>query len=140
MVRPVGIETEYGMNCQLGFSGDVDFGFEASTIVRAADWEPSFRGWDYSNEDARLDMRGDRAKALARDPNDLRDSRANSSHLLAMRDDTINRDFFYDLDDLRLATTGERSGADHAAAGDDPRSNKLPSAQRSKLAHTYPPI
>ena len=80
MVRPVGIETEYGMNCH-GFRGDVDFGFEASTIVRAADWEPSFRGWDYSNEDARLDMRGNRVKRLRRAPNDLRDSRARSSQL-----------------------------------------------------------
>ena len=80
MVRPVGIETEYGLNCD-GFTGEVDFAFEASTIVRAAAVEPSFRGWDYTNEDARLDMRGERVKSLARDPNDLRDSNAQSARL-----------------------------------------------------------
>lgn len=80
MVRPVGIETEYGLNCD-GFTAEVDFAFEASTIVRAAAVEPSFRGWDYTNEDARLDMRGKRVKSLARDPNDLRDSNARSRKL-----------------------------------------------------------
>ncbi|MDP6183375.1 MAG: proteasome accessory factor PafA2 family protein [Gammaproteobacteria bacterium] len=80
MVRPVGIETEYGLNCD-GFTADVDFAFEASTIVRAAAVEPSFRGWDYTNEDARLDMRGKRVASLARDPNDLRDSNAQSTKL-----------------------------------------------------------
>ena len=35
LVRPVGIETEYGLNCD-GFTAEVDFAFEASTIVRAA--------------------------------------------------------------------------------------------------------
>ena len=43
--------------------------------------EPSFRGWDYTNEDARLDLRGGRVKSLARDPNDLRDSNARSRKL-----------------------------------------------------------
>ncbi len=80
MVRPVGIETEYGLNCD-GFTAEVDFAFEASTIVRAAALEPSFRGWDYTNEDARLDMRGKRVKSLARDPDDLRDSNARSRKL-----------------------------------------------------------
>ncbi len=80
LVRPVGIETEYGLNCD-GFTAEVDFAFEASTIVRAAALEPSFRGWDYTNEDARLDMRGKRVKSLARDPDDLRDSNARSRKL-----------------------------------------------------------
>ena len=35
MIRPVGIETEYGMNCE-GFSEEIDFGYEASMLVRAA--------------------------------------------------------------------------------------------------------
>ena len=75
----MGIETEYGMIC-LGFEGPVDFAFEASTLVRAADIEPVFRGWDYSHEDGRLDLFGRRHR-LARDPRDLADNRRRSAGL-----------------------------------------------------------
>ena len=75
----MGIETEYGMIC-LGFEGPVDFAFEASTLVRAAELEPVFRGWDYSREDGRLDLFGRRHR-LARDPRDLVDSRRRSAGL-----------------------------------------------------------
>ena len=78
-LRPMGIETEYGMIC-LGFDGPVDFAFEASTLVRAADIEPVFRGWDYSHEDGRLDLFGRRHR-LARDPGDLADNRRRSAGL-----------------------------------------------------------
>ncbi|MXW28885.1 MAG: proteasome accessory factor PafA2 family protein [Chloroflexi bacterium] len=78
-LRPMGIETEYGMIC-LGFEGPVDFAFEASTLVRAAEIEPVFRGWDYSHEDGRLDLFGQRHR-LARDPGDLADNRRRSAGL-----------------------------------------------------------
>ncbi|HJN39188.1 MAG TPA: peptidase, partial [Chloroflexota bacterium] len=61
MIRPVGIETEYGMNC-VGFSEEIDFGYEASMLVRAAAVEGAFRGWDYSREDPYWDLRGIRAE------------------------------------------------------------------------------
>ena len=84
MQRPVGIETEYGLNCE-GFPGQneaaggnapssaVDFGYEASRIVKAAQVEGAFRGWDYRGEDPYQDLRGTRVERLARDPNDLQD-------------------------------------------------------------------
>ena len=75
----MGIETEYGLIC-LGFDDPVDFAFEASTLVRAAEIEPVFRGWDYSREDGRLDLFGRRHR-LARDPGDLADSRRRSAGL-----------------------------------------------------------
>jgi proteasome accessory factor A len=75
----MGIETEYGMIC-LDFEGPVDFAFEASTLVRAADIEPVFRGWDYTREDGRLDLFGRRHR-LARDPRDLVDNRRRSAGL-----------------------------------------------------------
>ena len=80
MIRPVGIETEYGLNCT-GFGEDIDFAYEASLIVRSAPVERAFRGWDYSREDPRLDLRGERVKSLARDPNDLTDSTWRSSRM-----------------------------------------------------------
>lgn len=92
MRRPVGIETEYGLNCE-GFPGTaaqasgstpsaaVDFGYEASRIVRSADLPRAFRGWDYRGEDPYRDLRGMRVERLARDPNDLRDSNERSRHL-----------------------------------------------------------
>jgi proteasome accessory factor A len=85
MRRPVGIETEYGLNCE-GFPGDaggagqgaangpsaaVDFAYEASRIVRCADLPGAFRGWDYGQEDPYRDLRGMRVDRLARDPHDL---------------------------------------------------------------------
>ncbi|HEU5318732.1 MAG TPA: proteasome accessory factor PafA2 family protein [Chloroflexota bacterium] len=84
MRRPVGIETEYGLNCE-GFPGQdaggsatspssaVDFGYEASRIVRAAQVQGAFRGWDYQGEDPYQDLRGNRVERLARDPYDLQD-------------------------------------------------------------------
>ena len=57
MIRPVGIETEYGLNCE-GFQELIDFGYEASMVVRAAPVKGAFRGWDYTREDPRLDLRG----------------------------------------------------------------------------------
>ena len=78
-LRPMGIETEYGMIC-LGFEAPVDFAFEASTLVRAAEIEPVFRGWDYSREDGRLDLFGRRHR-LAHDPGDLADNRRRSATL-----------------------------------------------------------
>ena len=45
MIRPVGIETEYGLNCE-GFQELIDFGYEASMVVRAAPVEGGVRGWD----------------------------------------------------------------------------------------------
>ena len=82
MIRPVGIETEYGLNCE-GFREEIDFGYEASMVVRAAHVEGAFRGWDYSREDPYLDLRGTRAERLERDPKDLRDSTAKSSKMSA---------------------------------------------------------
>lgn len=98
MRRPVGIETEYGLNCE-GFPGTtsiggvawgsarpgtgsgtgtaatpsaaVDFAYEASRIVRCADLPGAFRGWDYQGEDPYRDLRGMRVDRLARDPHDL---------------------------------------------------------------------
>ncbi|HEX2036358.1 MAG TPA: proteasome accessory factor PafA2 family protein [Chloroflexota bacterium] len=79
MRRPAGIETEYGLNCE-GFPGagdgsgpstGVDFGYEASRIVRSADVPGAFRGWDYRGEDPYRDLRGMRVERLARDPHDL---------------------------------------------------------------------
>ncbi len=78
-LRPMGIETEYGMIC-LGFEAPVDFAFEASTLVRVAPIEPVFRGWDYSGEDGRLDLFGRRHR-LARDPRDLAANRHRSAAL-----------------------------------------------------------
>jgi len=85
MRRPVGIETEYGLNCE-GFPGQssgavqgatpssaVDFGYEASRIVRAARLPGAFRGWDYERENPYRDLRGHQVERLARDPNDLQD-------------------------------------------------------------------
>jgi Pup amidohydrolase len=92
MRRPVGIETEYGLNCE-GFPGGsapasngapsaaVDFGYEASRIVRCAELPGAFRGWDYRGEDPYRDLRGMRVDRLARDPNDLRDSNERSRNL-----------------------------------------------------------
>ena len=82
MIRPVGIETEYGLNCE-GFQEEIDFGYEASMVVRAAKVEGAFRGWDYSREDPYLDLRGTRVERLERDPKDLRDSTAKSSKMSA---------------------------------------------------------
>ena len=92
MRRPVGIETEYGLNCE-GFPGTpmgpgagqehggaarsavpsvaVDFSYEASRMVRCADLPGAFRGWDYQAEDPYRDLRGMRVDRLARDPHDL---------------------------------------------------------------------
>ncbi|MBI3971352.1 MAG: proteasome accessory factor PafA2 family protein [Chloroflexi bacterium] len=90
MRRPAGIETEYGLNCE-GFprtgengatgqnggdgsggpSAAVDFGYEASRVVRCADVPGAFRGWDYQDEDPYRDLRGMRVDRLARDPHDL---------------------------------------------------------------------
>ena len=82
MIRPVGIETEYGLNCE-GFSEEIDFGYEASMLVRAARVEGAFRGWDYSREDPYWDLRGIRAERLERDPHDLRNSTSKSSKMSA---------------------------------------------------------
>jgi proteasome accessory factor A len=51
----------------------VDFGYEASRIVRAAQVQGAFRGWDYQGEDPYQDLRGNRVERLARDPYDLQD-------------------------------------------------------------------
>ena len=80
MNRPVGIETEYGINCE-GFGGSVDFSYEASAIVRGAPLGGAFRGWDYRREDPRLDLRGMRVAHLARDPRDLRSTTESSERL-----------------------------------------------------------
>lgn len=97
MRRPVGIETEYGLNCE-GFPGDaagqasqagqpgnpsaaVDFAYEASRIVRSADQPGAFRGWDYQGEDPYRDLRGMRVDRLARDPHDLHGPSDRSRHL-----------------------------------------------------------
>ena len=37
-------------------------------VVRAAQVEGAFRGWDYSREDPYLDLRGTRAERLERRP------------------------------------------------------------------------
>ena len=87
MNRPVGIETEYGVNCE-GFGGPVDFAYEASAIVRGAPLDGALRGWDYRREDPRLDLRGMRVAQLAHDPHDLHSTtelskRLNRDELLA---------------------------------------------------------
>lgn len=80
MNRPVGIETEYGLNCE-GFAGPPDFAFESAMLIHAAPLPVAFRGWDYTDEDPRRDLRGTRVDALARDPNDLLGSTAQSSRM-----------------------------------------------------------
>lgn len=80
MIRPVGIETEYGLNCE-GFQELIDFGYEASMVVRAAPVEAAFRGWDYTREDPRLDLRGTRINQLAHDPDGLCESTVKSSKM-----------------------------------------------------------
>ena len=80
MNRPVGIETEYGINCE-GFAGPVDFAYEASAIVRGAPLDGVLRGWDYRREDPRLDLRGMRVAQLAHDPHDLHNTTELSKHL-----------------------------------------------------------
>ena len=61
-MRPAGIETEYGLNCE-GFPGEPDFPYEASRLVWAAPAAGAFRGWDYADEDPCQDLRGTRATA-----------------------------------------------------------------------------
>ena len=78
-LRPMGIETEYGMICQ-GFAEPVDFAFLASTLVRSLCLRPIHRGWDYSGEDGRLDFFGRRHR-LAHDPHDLAAVAGESSRL-----------------------------------------------------------
>ena len=80
MNRPVGIETEYGLNCE-GFAGPPDFAFESAMLIHAAPLPVAFRGWDYTDEDPRRDLRGTRVDALARDANDHLGSTAQSSRL-----------------------------------------------------------
>ena len=80
MNRPVGIETEYGMICADGAQG-VDFAYEAAMLVRSAPLADCFRGWDYTAEDPRADLRGTRAARLDHDPHDLRGSTAQSARL-----------------------------------------------------------
>lgn len=80
MNRPVGIETEYGMLCGDGVQ-DVDFAYEASMLVRSAPLAKCFRGWDYSAENPRVDLRGKRIKRLDQDPHDLRGSTTQSGSL-----------------------------------------------------------
>ena len=97
MRRPAGIETEYGLNCE-GFPGApggaaggagpglpggaaVDFAYECSRLVRAADVPGAFRGWDYQGEDPYRDLRGMRVERLARDPHDLQGPSDRSRHL-----------------------------------------------------------
>lgn len=100
MRRPVGIETEYGLNCE-GFpvgtgpnasqtttpSPAIDFAYEASRLVRSADVPGAFRGWDYQGEDPYRDLRGMRVDRLARDPHDL-DSPSDRSRALT-RDELL---------------------------------------------------
>ena len=85
MRRPVGIETEYGLNCE-GFpeeranpsdyaslpNGRVDFAYEASRIVRTAQIPGAFRGWDYQDEDPYRDLRGMRVDEIDADQPRLR--------------------------------------------------------------------
>ena len=80
MNRPVGIETEYGLNCE-GFAGPPDFAFESAMLIHAAPLPVAFRGWDYTDEDPRRDLRGTRVDALARDANDHLGSTAQSSRM-----------------------------------------------------------
>ncbi len=69
MIRPAGIETEYGLNFE-GWAAAPDFPFEASRLIRAAPIEGAFRGWDYADEDPYQDLRGTRAASLERDSRD----------------------------------------------------------------------
>lgn len=84
MRRPVGIETEYGLNCegfpattnraQSGGPGGppgVDFGYECARLVGACTELGVLRGWDYRGEDPYRDLRGMRVDRLDRDPHDL---------------------------------------------------------------------
>ena len=84
MRRPVGIETEYGLNCegfpaipnrtQSGGPGGppgVDFGYECARLVGACAEPGVLRGWDYKGEDPYRDLRGMRVDRLDRDPDDL---------------------------------------------------------------------
>jgi hypothetical protein len=84
MRRAVGIETEYGLNCegfpaipsrvQSGGSGGplgVDFGYECARLVGACVEPGVLRGWDYKGEDPYRDLRGMRVERLDRDPHDL---------------------------------------------------------------------
>ena len=80
MNRPVGIETEYGLNCE-GFAGPPDFAFESAMLIHAAPLPVAFRGWDYTDEDPRRDLRGSRVDALKHDPNDHLGSTAQSSRM-----------------------------------------------------------
>jgi len=80
MNRPVGIETEYGMLCASS-AQEVDFAYEAAMLVRSAPLSDCFRGWDYSAENPRLDLRGKRVKRLDQDPHDLSGNTAQSRHL-----------------------------------------------------------
>ncbi len=80
MNRPVGIETEYGMLCA-NAAETVDFAYEAAMLVRSAPLADCFRGWDYTAENPRVDLRGKRVKRLDQDPHDLRGNTAKSRHL-----------------------------------------------------------
>ncbi len=101
MNRPVGIETEYGINCE-GFAGPVDFAYEASAIVRGTPLDGVLRGWDYRREDPRLDLRGMRVEQLAHDPHDL--------HSTTELSDRLNRD---ELLANTVLTNGARFYNDH---------------------------
>jgi len=59
----------------------VDFGYEASRIVKAARVPGAFRGWDYERENPYQDLRGHKVARLARDPNDLQDRNDRSRQL-----------------------------------------------------------
>ena len=80
MNRPVGIETEYGMLCANGTEA-VDFAYEAAMLVRSAPLANCFRGWNYTAEDPRVDLRGTRVDRLDQDPHDLRGNTAKSRNL-----------------------------------------------------------
>ncbi len=84
MRRPVGIETEFGLNCEgfpatanrnqsggVGAPPGVDFGYECARLVGACAEPGILRGWDYRAEDPYRDLRGMRVDHLARDPHDL---------------------------------------------------------------------
>ncbi len=80
MNRPVGIETEYGMLCA-DSAQEVDFAYEAAMLVRSAPLSDCFRGWDYTAENPRVDLRGKRVKRLGQDPHDLRGNTTKSRQL-----------------------------------------------------------
>lgn len=84
MRRSVGIETEYGLNCEgfparearsrdgsAGGPPGVDFAYECARLVGACTEPGAVRSWDYRGEDPYRDLRGVRADHLDRDPNDL---------------------------------------------------------------------